>query len=98
MSPLFHPVETRKKHVLDINDVVVKNPNSTYFIKVEGTQFNEYGISHNDILVVDKSRIDHKHEYYVISAENEFTLLPYHFHPKEDCEYWGAVTHIIKKT
>lgn len=98
MSPLFQPVETHKNNPLDINALVVKNPTATYFVKVEGHEFDEYGISDQDILVIDKARIDHVHEWYVVIIDNEFTLLPRTMHPRSDCEYWGAVTYIIKKS
>ncbi len=98
MSPLFQPVEVRKKRALDVHKLIVSNPTSTYFIRIEGNEFDELGISNNDLLVVDRSRIHHAHQWYVVLFENEFTLLPLHQHPRPDCEYWGAVTHIIKKT
>ncbi len=98
MSPLFQPTETRKKDTMDLQDFLISNPTSTYFVQVEGNEFEEYGISHNDILLVDKSRIHNKHQWYVVIYKNEFTLLPRTSRPQEDCQYWGAVTCIIKKT
>jgi DNA polymerase V len=98
MSPLFQPVQTNHERTLDIHEFIVSNPASTYFVKIEGNEFDEFGIHNEDILVIDRSRTFHTHEWYVVIIENEFTLLPLTQHPSKDCEYWGAVTFIIHKS
>jgi DNA polymerase V len=40
---------------LDINDLVVKNPASTFFVRVEGDSMEGAGIFSGDVLVVDRS-------------------------------------------
>lgn len=41
--------------VLDINDLVVKHPASTFFVRVEGDSMEGAGIFSGDVLVVDRS-------------------------------------------
>ncbi len=41
--------------VLDINDLVVKHPASTFFVRVEGDSMIGAGIFSGDVLVVDRS-------------------------------------------
>lgn len=41
--------------ILDINDLVVKHPASTFFVRVEGDSMEGAGIFSNDVLVVDRS-------------------------------------------
>ncbi len=41
--------------VLDVNDLVVKNPASTFFVRVEGDSMTGAGIFSGDVLVVDRS-------------------------------------------
>lgn len=40
---------------LDLNNYLVKNPNSTFFMKVKGESMSEYRIYDGDILVVDRA-------------------------------------------
>lgn len=43
------------ERVLDINDLVVKHPASTFFVRVEGDSMVGAGIFSGDVLVVDRS-------------------------------------------
>jgi DNA polymerase V len=49
------PGDDLVEKVLDINDLVVKNPASTFFVRVEGNSMEGVGIYSGDVLVVDKS-------------------------------------------
>lgn len=40
---------------LDINNLLIRNPASTFFVRVAGDSMIEAGINNNDILVVDRS-------------------------------------------
>jgi DNA polymerase V len=42
--------------ILDINDLVVKNPASTFFVRVAGDSMTGVGIFDSDVLVVDRSK------------------------------------------
>lgn len=49
------PGNDQIEKVLDINDLVVKHPASTFFVRVEGDSMTGAGIFSNDVLVVDRS-------------------------------------------
>ncbi len=49
------PGDDQIEKVLDINDLVVKHPASTFFVRVEGDSMEGAGIFSQDILVVDRS-------------------------------------------
>lgn len=49
------PGDDYVEKVLDINDLVVKHPASTFFVRVEGDSMEGAGIFSRDVLVVDKS-------------------------------------------
>jgi DNA polymerase V len=49
------PGDDHIERILDINDLVVKNPASTFFVRVEGDSMMGAGIFSNDVLVVDRS-------------------------------------------
>ncbi len=49
------PGDDQVEKVLDINDLVVKHPTSTFFVRVEGDSMVGAGIFSDDVLVVDRS-------------------------------------------
>lgn len=59
---------------LDLNNLVVKNPVSTYFLRVEGDSMTGAGIVHGDIIAVDKSLTPKSGDIVVAAVDGEFTL------------------------
>ena len=49
------PGDDAIEKILDINDLVVKHPASTFFVRVEGDSMIGAGIFGGDVLVVDRS-------------------------------------------
>lgn len=49
------PGDDQIEKILDINDLVVKNPATTFFVRVEGDSMIGAGIFSNDVLIVDRS-------------------------------------------
>jgi DNA polymerase V len=50
------PGDDQVEKILDINDLVVKNPTSTFFVRVEGDSMIGAGIFGGDVLVIDRSK------------------------------------------
>lgn len=63
------PGDDQVENILDINDLVVKNPASTFFVRVQGDSMIGAGIFNGDVLVIDRSKdaIDGK---IVVAAVN----------------------------
>lgn len=49
------PADDLVEKALDINDLVVENPASTFFVRVRGDSMEGAGIFTGDVLVVDKA-------------------------------------------
>ena len=49
------PAQDYIEDSLDLNKLVISHPSATYFIKVSGDSMLAAGISHGDLLVVDRS-------------------------------------------
>ena len=64
-SPATDYCESR----LDLNDLCVKHPAATYFVRAQGDSMIEAGIFPGDVLVVDRS-LTAKHGDIVIAALN----------------------------
>ena len=50
-SPAYDHLEKN----LDLNEYLIKNPTSTFFVRVQGDSMVGAGINSNDILIVDRS-------------------------------------------
>lgn len=50
------PGDDQVENILDINDLVVKNPASTFFVRVQGDSMEGAGIFNGDVLVIDRSK------------------------------------------
>ncbi len=87
--PLFHssvtagfpsPADDEMEKTLDLNDLLIKHPTSTFFLRVAGSSMINAGIHDKDILVVDRS-IEPTHGKIVIAAVNgELTVKRLHIH------------------
>lgn len=76
------PAEDEIAAKLDLNDLLIKHPAATFFLRVSGLSMVKAGISHNDILVVDRS-IEPVHGKIVIAALNgELTVKRLHVQGK----------------
>nr|WP_208952106.1 translesion error-prone DNA polymerase V autoproteolytic subunit [Rahnella sp. ChDrAdgB13] len=59
---------------LDLNELCIRHPSATYFVRAEGESMIESGILSGDLLVVDKA-ITPAHGDIVVAAVNgEFTV------------------------
>ena len=56
--------------VLDLNDLLIQHPVSTYFIRVKGDSMINAGIKCGDILIVDRS-LEPVHNKVVIARIND---------------------------
>lgn len=68
------PAEDFIDKKLDLNEYLIKNPLTTFFVKVSGNSMINAGIYDGDILIVDKS-IDASNNKIIIGVINgEFTV------------------------
>ena len=59
---------------LDLNSLVIKHPEATFFARVEGDSMQEEGIAEGDILIVDKAIEPFDGCLAVAYVDGEFTL------------------------
>jgi DNA polymerase V len=69
-SPANDYLETR----IDLNEELIRNPNSTFFARVSGLSMQGAGIAENDILVIDKSLQPRDGCIAVCCLDGDFTL------------------------
>ena len=85
-----NPAEDARSVALDLNELVVKHPVSTYYLRVEGDSMSGAGIINGDIVVVDKSLEPKNGDVVVAAVDGEFTLK----HLKRDgAKAWLVAAH-----
>ncbi len=77
-SPAQDYVEQR----IDLNELLVKHPTSTYFVKAAGDSMIEGGISDGDLLVVDSSLNAVQGSIIVAAVGGEFTVKQLQLRPR----------------
>lgn len=72
------PADNDREEKLDLNELLIKHPSATFFLRVSGSSMIKAGIHHNDILVVDRS-LEPTHGKIVIASVNgELTVKRLH--------------------
>lgn len=59
---------------LDLNELLVKRPAATFFVRVQGDAMIGEGVRDGDILVVDRSLTPTSGDIIVASVNGEFTV------------------------
>ena len=68
------PAEQYQEPPLDLNELLVKRPAATYFVRVEGDSMIGAGISDGDLLVVDRSLRPADGDVIIASVDGDFTV------------------------
>ncbi len=68
------PAEQYVEPPLDLNELLVKRPAATYFVRVAGDSMVGAGIQDGDLLVVDRSLRPADGDIIVASVDGEFTV------------------------
>jgi DNA polymerase V len=69
-SPADDDMEDR----LDLNELLIKHPTATFFLKVSGSSMIKAGIHNNDILIVDRSISPADGKIVIASVNGELTV------------------------
>ena len=68
------PAQDYIERTLDLNELCIRHPTATFFVRVEGDSMIDAGIYDGDVLVVDRA-IDAEHGDIVVAAlGHEFTV------------------------
>ncbi len=63
------PADDFIENKLDLNELLIKHPVATFFVRVQGDSMINAGIHNSDILVVDRS-LEAKHNKIIIAVIN----------------------------
>ncbi len=69
-----NPADDARGLPLDLNELVVRHPVSTFYLRVEGDSMIDAGVTPGDIVVVDKSLEPRSGDMVVAAIDGDFTL------------------------
>jgi DNA polymerase V len=68
------PADDYVEDSIDLNRYLIRNPTSTFYVRVKGTSLIKAGINDGDLIVVDRSLTPKKTSVCLCILEGEFTL------------------------
>lgn len=96
-SPATHYLE----RTIDLSEVLVKNKEATFFVRIGGSAWEDLGIYKNDVLIIDRSLDFIPGRTALIVKDGAFDVMKYPSAKErekmgEDAfELWGVITYII---
>ena len=81
---------------VDLNKLLIKNPEATFFVIAEGNSLNYAGIHDGDLLIVDRSLDPANGNMIISTANEELTIVPLSKKVKE-ANVWGVVVFVVHK-
>lgn len=76
---------------LNLNELIIKHPSATYFLKFKGSP--KFDVLTNDLLIIDKSITPRANQLIITIKDNEFHLEKF---SNKTPSIWGTVTNIIR--
>lgn len=71
------PAEQYQEPPLDLNELLVKRPAATFFVRVQGSSMIGAGINDGDLLVVDRSLRPASGDVIIACVDGDFTVKTY---------------------
>jgi DNA polymerase V len=93
-NPALNHRTDRRPLALDLNQLLVKRPSSTYLFRVVGHNWADQGIYDGDIAVIDRAPIARSTDLIIAWRATGSTIMRQHQLTPDD-QPWGVVTAII---
>ena len=92
-SPATHYLESR----IDLNAILSKNRDATFFIRVKGDGWKSLMICDQDVLIVDRAAKPVPGKLAIVVAAGAFSVqrLPKNSVEAQEFMVWGVITYII---
>lgn len=79
---------------LDLNQLLVQRPSSTYLFRIEGHHWADQGIYDGDVAVIDRAAQAHPNDLIIAWHDEALVICKQHQLLEAD-QPWGVVTAII---
>ncbi len=80
---------------IDLHKELAIHKDATFYIRVDGDQWKQHRIFHNDVLIVDRSLQSRFGDLGLVVQDGEFKAMRIGFGEEEEYVLWGIITYII---
>lgn len=88
------PAQGYEDASIDLNELLIKHPAATVFMRIESSRYTRAGMFPGDLLVVDRS-LDPEHAAVIVCESEGQFVLGSAANVAEDAIVCGVVTHVI---
>jgi len=81
------PAQNYMNGTIDLNRVLVRHRETTFFARVDGDSMKEYGIGNGDIVIIDKSLNVKDGDIVVAHIDGEFALRRISIDKEKNCAW-----------
>lgn len=81
------PAQDYITEAIDLNRLVVHDPDTTFFARVDGDSMRDAGIADGDLVVIDKSLEAREGDIVAAFIDGEFTLKRFHVDEQGHCAW-----------
>jgi len=93
-NPALDVIEQGRPLNLDLNQLLLKHPSSTYLFRISGHQWQQEGIFDGDIAIIDRARSAQATSLVISCQDAGFTICRRNTLGKRE-QPWGIVSAII---
>ena len=86
----------RTTTTLSLDEHFIKHTAATFFVKVEGSGMEDYGIFKGDTLIIDRSLNPEKNSIVIAVINGELTVRNFQSINSEDTTIWGIVRGSVR--
>ncbi|MGV6828112.1 MAG: S24 family peptidase [Flavobacteriales bacterium] len=80
---------------IDLNKELIITPDATFFVRIEGDEWNIFNIFENDVLLIDRSLHPKLHHLVLIVVDGAFKIIKMQEQSSRSFILWGVVSYII---
>ncbi len=91
-----NPAADRNLAEVDLHRLLVKQPTSTFFMEIDGNDWEDRSIFNGDIVVIDRSLTARPADLVVATKDADFLITPFSKLPA-DSVFWGTVTAVVHR-
>lgn len=91
-----NPATDQTMKSLDLQQLLIKHPVSTFFMQIDGDEWVEQGIYDGDIVLIDRALTPKKPDY-VVWWEAESFVISKSTEVPTDIVVWGVVSSVIHR-
>ena len=91
-----NPATDKTLASLDIATLLIKHPASTFFMRIDGHSWEQYGVFHTDIVIIDRALHARPSDVVTWWDETEFCISRYK-HIKKQATVWGVISSVVHR-